>query len=142
MDLDNLRTLVDPGLHSYLGNVLDMCNAPYAVSNGITLVGVTDGSVIMKKAIVPDDLNSNGVVHGAVSFGLMDHTFAVLVNLKAPTVGLSCNVIYHRPCVGPVIEAEARIINESKSLITVEISLSSEGKLIASATCIGFKSRK
>ncbi|MDR1404763.1 MAG: PaaI family thioesterase [Candidatus Methanoplasma sp.] len=142
MDLDTLRGLVDSELHEELNGVLEMCNAPFAVSNGIELVSADRKSVKMKKTIVPRDLNSNGVVHGATSFGLIDHTFAVLSNLKAPAVGLSCNIVYHRPCTGPLIEAEAKIVNESRSLMTIEVQLSSNSKLVASAVCVGFKSKK
>jgi uncharacterized protein (TIGR00369 family) len=140
MDKAALKGLVDPELHDRLDNILGMCNAPYALENGIELVGIHSGTVRMRKRIVPGDLNSNGVVHGAASFGLIDHTFAVMCNISESTVGLSCNVIYHRPCFGNVLEAEAGIINESRSLVTVEVSLFSDNKLIASATCIGFKS--
>ncbi len=125
-----------------MDNILEMCNAPYAVASGIELVSITKDSVRMRKTVREQDLNSNGVVHGAVSFGLIDHTFAVITNIDIPTVGQSCNIIYHRPCTGPIMETEARILNESRSLTTVEVRLSSNGKLIASATCIGFKTRR
>jgi uncharacterized protein (TIGR00369 family) len=141
MDLETLKGLVSPGLHGYLGSILDMCNAPYAIANGLELVSVDSGSVKMKKTVFPQDLNSNGVVHGAASYGLLDHTFAIACNVKEPTVGFTCNVIYHRPCVGNVIESEATIINESRSVVTVGVKLFSGGKLIASADCIGFKMR-
>ena len=127
-------------MHEWLDNILEMCNAQYALSNGIELVSVSEDSVVMKKESTPSDLNSNGVVHGAASFGLIDHTFAVIGNIKTSTVGLSCNVIYHRPCFGGLMTAEARTVNESRSLVAVDVSLRSGDKLIATAACIGFKS--
>ena len=142
MDMVTLRRLVDPELYDHLDNILEMCNAPYAVENNIELICADKCSVKMKKAISPRDLNSNGVVHGAASYGLIDHTFAVICNMDVRTVGLSCNVIYHRPCFGSEIEAEARIVNRSKSLMTVDVNLYSEGKLIATATCVGFISER
>jgi acyl-CoA thioesterase len=141
MDGETLKGLVSPDLHEYLDRVLEMCNAPYAVANHIELVSVDSELVRMKKTVFPDDLNSNGVVHGAASYGLLDHTFAVACNIKEPTVGFTCNVIYHRPCVGDTIESEASVINESKSVITVGVRLISAGKLIATADCVGFKMR-
>jgi len=142
MDMETLRGLVDPEMHEWLHNILEMCNAPYAVENEIELVSARKGSVVMRKVVSPQDHNSNGVVHGAASFGLIDHAFAVVCNMYVRTVGLSCNIIYHRPCFGEVMEAEAKLINESRSLITVEVTLISENKLIATATCIGFKAGK
>lgn len=137
-----MKVLVDPVFHEYLDSILEMCNAPYAVSHDIELVSIEKDIVRMKKVIGPSDKNSNGVAHGATSFGLIDHTFAVISNIKQPSVGLSCNVVYHRPGIGNLIESEARIINESRSLITVDVSVHSDSKLIATATCIGFKTRK
>ena len=136
--METLRRLVDPELYEHLDNLLEMCNTPYAVENGIELVSANKESVWMKKTVTPQDLNSNGVVHGATIFGIMDQTFAVICNMDVRTVGLSCNIIYHRPCFGSVIEAEAKIINRSRSLMTVDVYLWSEGKLISTAACIGF----
>jgi len=142
MDIETLKPLVSPKLHEYLDKILEMCNASFAVSNSIELISISeDLRVVMKKTIVPGDLNSNGFAHGGASYGLMDHTFAVCCNVKEPTVGLSCDIVYHRPCVSETIEAVSEIINESKSLITVGIKVTGGGKLIASATCIGFKAR-
>ena len=143
MEMETLRGLVDPGKHDWLDNIHEMCNAPYAVRNGIELVSIDgEGTVVMRKDVLPHDLNSNGVVHGAATFGLIDHTFAVIGNIDYRTVGLSCNITYYRPCFGSEITAEARLINESRTLITADVSVRSEGKLIASATCIGFKGER
>jgi len=142
MDMERLKGLVDPEMHGWLDNILEMCNAPYAANNGIELVSACKKRVVMKKEVRPHDLNSNGVVHGATSFGLIDHTFAVICNMDDRTVGLSCSIVYHRPCFGGVLEAEANLINESKSLVTVDVSLRCEDRLIASATAVGFKAER
>ena len=142
MDMETLRGLVDPSMHGWLDNILEMCNAPYAIKNGIELISAGKDRVVMRKKVTPQDLNSNGVVHGAASYGLIDHAFAVICNMDVRTVGLSCNVVYYRPCFGETMEAEAKLMNESKSLMTVEVMLYSEDKMIASATCIGFKAGK
>ena len=142
MDLETLKVLVDSDLHDRLDIISELCNAPYAVNNGIELVRASEDSVVMKKEVFPCDLNSNGVVHGAVSFGILDNVFGVTVNMRSPAVGLSCNVIYHRPCFGGILEAESKIVTESRSLITVDVSLRCENKLIATATCIAFKSER
>ena len=142
MDRETLRGLVDESLEQYFDKIVEMCNAPYAVENGIELVRVEkDLTTTLRKDIKPGDLNSNGFAHGAVTYGLMDHAFAVCCNVKEPTVGLSCNVTYFRPCTYGSIDAVAKVINESKSLMTVDVSIHSNGKLIVSATCIGFKAR-
>jgi len=139
MDLDSLAPLVDEAHHGNLDNILAMCNAPYAVENGIMLTEVSENFVKMRKVTTPGDLNSNGVVHGAAIFGLIDHTFGTIVNIRHHTVGQSCDVKYHRPCQLGEMEATATILNESRSLIIAEIRLHSNGKLIASAICTGFK---
>ncbi|MCL2145655.1 MAG: PaaI family thioesterase [Methanomassiliicoccaceae archaeon] len=115
MDVETILGLVDPKWHDCMDNIHEMCNAPYAVNNGIELVSIDkDGTVVMKKDVLPHDLNSNGVVHGAATFGIIDHTFAVIGNMDVRTVGLSCNVTYYRPCFGSMITAEAKMITNQK----------------------------
>jgi acyl-CoA thioesterase len=145
MDRETLKGLVDPNLHEWMDNIHEMCNTPYAVENGIELVRLSKEpvmSVIMKKEILPRDLNSNGVVHGATSFGIIDHAFAIVGNTDVRTVGLSCTVNYYRPCFGGVMIAEAKEVNRSRTLLTADVQLRCEGKLIASALCIGFIGEK
>lgn len=142
MDLETLNGIVSPELHEYLPRVLDMCNAPYAVANGIELVSLTPECTKTKKVIRPEDMNSMGRVHGASLFGLIDHTFAIAANVKCDGTGQCCNIIYHRPCMDPEVTAEATLINESKSLVIFDVKLFSGGKLRVSATCTGFKFNK
>jgi acyl-CoA thioesterase len=142
MDMETLKGLVDPELYGCLDNLYEMCNTPYAVKNEIELVSASKKIVVMRKKVVPHDLNSNGVVHGATTFGIVDHAFAVIGNMDYRSVGLSCNINYHRPCFGGVLEAEARLVNESRSLMAADIAVYCDGKLIATANCIGFKAEK
>jgi acyl-CoA thioesterase len=142
MDWETLKERVDPELHVWKDNIYEMCNTPYAVKNGIELVSITNESVIVKKEITAHDLNSNGVVHGATSFGIIDHAFAIIGNTWCRSVGLSCTINYYRPCFGGVLIAEAKNVNDSRTLVTTEITLHCDGKLIASALCIGFKGDK
>jgi len=142
METETLRDLVGTEYIPYLDRIKVMCEAPYAVANGIELVSLTKESAKMRKVVRPDDLNSNGVAHGAVLFGLIDHTFAMAANVICDGVGQSCNIIYHRPVTGKVIETESRLINESRSLIIYDVRLFCDGKLCTSATCTGFKTKK
>lgn len=142
MDIETLKGLVCSEYHDKLDRILVMCNAPYARTAGLELVSITKDCVKMKKKILSEDLNSNGVVHGAVSYGLIDHTFAIADNIKSDGVGQSCNIIYHRPCKGPIIQTECCLINESRSLAIYDVRLFCEGKLIVSATCTAFRIRK
>ena len=142
MDWENLKGLVDPDLHKWKENIVEMCNTPYAIENGIELVSISKESVVVRKETTPHDLNSNGVVHGATSFGVIDHAFAIIGNTDVRTVGLSCTINYYRPCFGGTLIAEAREVNRSRTLLTADISLHCEGKLIASALCIGFIGEK
>lgn len=142
MDIETLRKIVCPEYHDRLDRAKEMCEAPFAVDRGIELISVSENSARMRMAVRPQDLNSNGVVHGAASYGLADHTFAMICNIKCVGVGQACNIIYHRPCKGPVMEAEATILNESRSLIIVDVKVTCEGKLIASAVCTAFKTER
>jgi uncharacterized protein (TIGR00369 family) len=139
MDMKTLKEIVSPELHEYLPRILDMCEAPYAVANGIELVSLTPECTRMRKSIHQDDMNSMGRVHGAALFGLIDHTFAVAANVKTDGTGQCCNIIYHRPCTDNEVESEARLINESKSLQIFDVRVYSGSKLRVSATCTGFK---
>lgn len=137
--MDALREVVSPDLHNYLPRIKEMCDAPFAVANGIELVSLTADCTCMKKVVCQQDMNSMGRVHGAVLFGLLDHTFAVASNVSDDCTGQCCNIIYHRPCMDTEITSEARLINASKSLLIFEVRLYSGGKLRVSATCTGFK---
>lgn len=139
MDMETLRGRVSSEYQIHLDRILAMCNAPYAVDNGIELVSISPECARMRKEVRPEDLNSHGVVHGAVTFGIIDHTFAIAANVRGDGVGQSCNIIYHRPCKGPIIETECRPVNESRHLVIFDVRIMSEGKLMVSATCTGFK---
>ncbi|MDR0523777.1 MAG: PaaI family thioesterase [Candidatus Methanoplasma sp.] len=139
MDMETLSGLVGEDILCHSERILAMCNAPYAAASGIELVRADAGRVSMRREVRPEDLNSNGVAHGAVTYGLADHAFAVACNISGDAVGLSCNITYHRPCPTGSLEAEAEVVNESRSLVTVYVRVTSGGRLIATADCIGFK---
>lgn len=139
MDMDTLRERVSPEYHGKLDCIMRMCNAPYAVANGLELISMNPSSTRMGKKVRPEDLNSLGIVHGAVSFGLMDHTSAVAAEVLGEGCGQSCNIIYHKPCTGPYIEAEAKLINSSRTLAVYEVRVYQDGDMKVSAVCTNYK---
>lgn len=143
MDIETAKSLVSPEFYDRMDKIMEMCNdAPFAISNHLELVRVTEDSTVLRKEMHPEDLNSNGVAHGGSIYTLMDHTFATAANLRCFGVGQCSNIIYYRPWVGGTLEAEAKLINESKSLIMFEVYARCGGKLIASATFTAFKVEK
>lgn len=139
MDMEILKSRVSPEYHRHLDCIMRMCNAPYALDSGMELISMSPESTRMRKQIFPWNLNSAGVVHGAVSFGLIDHTSAVAAEVLGEGCGQSCNVIYHRPCTGPFIEAEARLISSSRSLAVYDVRIKDGDRLLVSAVCTNFK---
>lgn len=139
MDMKTLRERVSPEYHGKMDCIMRMCNAPYAVANGLELISMSPSSTRMGKAVRPEDLNSAGIVHGAVSFGLIDHTSALAGEVMGEGCGQSCNVIYHRPCTGPYIEAEAKLISASRTLAIFDVRVYQDGEMKVSAVCTNFK---
>jgi acyl-CoA thioesterase len=139
MDTDTMRGRISPDAQQYTDSISEMCNAPYAVRIGLELVSASLACVKTQKTLSPEDLNSNHVAHGGIIFGVIDHTAALLSNMGYRSVGQSVNVIYHRPCVGPIIECEAKILNDSRSLTIIDARVYCGGKLVASAVCTSFK---
>ncbi len=130
---------LDPSVESERERLTDMYNAPFARMMGIEPVSIKPDSVKMKMILKPEFKNSHGIGHGAAIYALADHTFAFASNIFNDATGQCCNIIYHRPAVGDVLESESRLINDSRSLSIHEVCVYCEGKMITSGTYTAFK---
>ena len=137
-DADYLKVM-SPGAHMYLGRVKDLYNAPFARDLGIEIESITEDEISLYVDIRPEHINSRGFVHGAVIYGLTDHTLAFASNIDEEAVGQNCNIIYHRPMKEGRLVSRSRLINRSKSMKIYEIDTYSNGKLISSSVCTSFR---
>lgn len=139
MDRTELLSITEESCRYDIDRIESMSKAPFAVGMGITLTYVSKERTVAEMTVRDGLLNSLGIVHGAATFGLIDHTFGVACNIGCDVVGQCCNVHYHRPAKDGVLTAEAVLMNESRKIVDYGVKVYGEGKLIASATCTGFK---
>jgi uncharacterized protein (TIGR00369 family) len=136
---DDFLSVMDEDMHCRLDKAKEIYSAPYARNLGIEIQHISSDSVSLYLDIRPEHINSRGFVHGAVIYGLTDHTLAFASNLDKEAVGQSTDIIYHRPVRSGRIISMSKLINESKSLAVYDIRVYSEGKLISSSVCTAFK---
>lgn len=139
MDKEQLSTILKDGSEQYLDDIWEMVNAPFFAMNGMEAVSVTPKEVTVRKTIVDRDINSNGFWHGGTIYGVMDHTFAILVNQGCHAVGQSSNINYFRPGRGSEITCKAKFINVSRSLFHVYVEAFDGEKMVASGTFVAFR---
>ena len=130
---------MSPDTHIYLDRIKDLYSAPFARELGLEIESISKEEVSLYVDIVPEHINSRGFVHGAVIYGLTDHTLAFHANMDEEAVGQNCNIIYHRPLREGRLVSKSRVINISRSLKTYEIDTYSNGKLVSSSVCTAFR---
>ena len=130
---------MSPDTHMYLDRIKDLYSAPFARELGLEIESISKEEVSLYVDIVPEHINSRGFVHGAVIYGLTDHTLAFHANMDEEAVGQNCNIIYHRPLQEGRLVSKSRVINVSRSLKTYEIDTYCNGKLISSSVCTAFR---
>lgn len=139
MDRTEILPLISDGARKYSDRIIEIYNAPFARNLGIEIESISEDEVSLYLDIVPEHINSRGFVHGAVIYGLADHTLAFASGLSEDTVGQCTNIIYHRPVKEGRLVSRSRLVNKSKNLKIFDISVSSNGKLISSATFTAFR---
>ena len=139
MEDRGLLSRMTPGTHQYIDRVKDLYSAQFARDLGIEVDSISEDEVSLYLDIVPKHLNSHGFVHGAVIYGLTDHTLAFAANMTEEAVGQNCNITYHRPLSEGRLVSKSRVINISRSLKTYEINTYCNGKLISSSVCTAFR---
>ena len=139
MDADDITRVMSDDIKQYADKVLEVYNAPFARRLGIEIESLEKDHVKLYLDIVPEHINSRGFVHGAVIYGLIDHSLAFAANMSEEAVGQSTNIIYHRPLKEGRLSVETVLVNRSRSLCVYESKAYSNGKLIASATLTAFR---
>jgi acyl-CoA thioesterase len=139
MDRSELLSITEESCRYDIDRIESMSKAPFAAELGITLVYVSKERTVARMPVCGRLLNSLGIVHGAATFGLIDHAFGVACNIGCDAVGQCCSVHYYRPATEGPLTAEAVLMNESRSIVDYDVKVFGGGKLIASAVCTGFK---
>lgn len=139
MDKEGILALMSEDVKQYADAELEVYNAPFARDLGIEITFLGRDHVKLYLDIVPKHINSRGFVHGAVIYGLIDHSLAFAANMAEEAVGQSSNIIYHRPLQEGRLEVETVLVNRSRSLSVYDSKAYSNGKLIASATLTAFR---
>ena len=138
MDREEILACMSDEIKQYVDNIVDMYNAPFARMLGIQIVSLEKDRAVCEMRLEPEFMNSMGRGHGGSIFALVDHTFAILCNLKHPCTGQNTNINFYRPAQGR-LRAVARPVNRSRSLEVYEVRVySEEGKLVASAMNTAF----
>ncbi len=138
MNDEELRARMSEDIREYADNVMNVYNAPFARMMGVEVVSISVDECVCEMEIRPDHMNSMGRGHGAAIYALVDHTFAILCNLKHLCTGQSTTINYYRPAQGR-LRAVCKPINKSRSLEIYEVRVfSEEGKLVVSAVNTAF----
>ncbi len=139
MDDRNIKDLVSQELTDLIPMFEDVDSAPFAKLNGIEVLMISNGLVVTETKVEDDLKNSIGFLHGGSIYTIMDHTVAMLSTIYGMAVCQTANVSYHRPCTEGTVTCEARIINESGSLIVSLVRVMQGDKLMASGAFTYFK---
>ena len=98
-----------------------------------------DGTAAAWVDLGPDHLNPNGIVHGAVTFALMDTAMGAAVvsilNDDQLCATIEIHTRYHRPAATGTLRAEAKVLTAGRRLVQLQArTTDDDGRLIASAT--------
>ena len=139
MDREAILGALSDDCKQYVDKVIEVYQAPFARDLGIEIDSISKDEVLLHLDVVPKHINSRGFVHGAVIYGLMDHSLAFASNLEEEAVGQCSNIIYHRPIKEGRMQVRTVPINRSRSLCIYDSRVYSNGKLIASCTLTAFR---
>ena len=109
---------------------------------GIKVLEVNSGYARISLKITENHLNFSGFVHGGVIFGLADCAFAEASNFDSPAVAVQVSINYLRPSVeGDILEAEATIVSDGKTLVLCNVTVRKEEKIVALFTGVAYKTQ-
>ncbi len=137
--MDDIRSALSNEVLPYIDRITDVYNAPFARQLGIEISHISDDLVEIYLDIKPEHINSRGFVHGAVIYGLMDHSLAFASNMKDECVGQNSNIIYHRPAKEGRLICRTILLNSSRSFFIYEAKVFSNDRLIATSTLTAFR---
>ncbi|MCQ2078449.1 MAG: PaaI family thioesterase [archaeon] len=139
MDNETAAQYIAEDCRDRIDNIVAQLNAPFFVENDMFPIRLGRDCVEIGKKINSRDINGNAFWHGGVIYGVMDHAFALLVNIDGIAVGQGGSINYYRPGRGEVITAKASFINVSKSLYHVNVEAYDGEKMVASGTFVAFR---
>lgn len=106
---------------------------------GLELVSLDREGCTMRLQPRPEHRNTNGRVHGGVTFSLLDSTMgaAVFAHLDAheTTATIECKVNYMLPLDGGAVECRARVVHAGSRTMVVDGEVWQDGTL--AAKCLG-----
>jgi acyl-CoA thioesterase len=108
-------------MQDVLMNEVELTMSPYGNFLGIRIVEAAAGKSVCHLELKGHHMNTGGRVHGGVLTSLAD-TAAGIADLS---------ISFIRRPLGKIIEAHAEVIHAGKRLFRTEISVLSDGKLIA-----------
>jgi uncharacterized protein (TIGR00369 family) len=113
----------------------ELPSSPYGDFLGIEIVEAAEGKSVCCLVLKDHHMNTGGRVHGGVLTSLADTAAGVAVRSVRPQGKLSAttdlSISFIRPPLGDAIEARAEVIHAGKRLFRTEISVYSDGKLVA-----------
>ena len=106
----------------------------------IQLTRIVPGEAEAELDILPQTLNSRGVVQGGAIMTLADFAFAGAANaMGSTTVSTGLNINFLRPGTGKKLFARAKKIHHGRSTCLYQVEVTDEqGKLVSSVTVSGF----
>ena len=139
MDRETMMDLISDDCKQYIDKIIEVYDAPFARDLGIEIEHISKDEVCLYLDVMPKHINSRGYLHGAVIYGIMDHSLAFAANMEEEAVGQSSNIIYHRPVKEGRIHVRTVLINRSRSLCIYDSRVFCNEKLIASCTLTAFR---
>ena len=112
-----------------------MRNAPFVQNLGLKFPKMENGYCLAKTEVTDEMLNNYGNVHGGVLFIIADAAsgaaafFALGENELCRTIELKIN--YFKPVLSGELICEAKLVNKSRNLATVEAEITNNDQRIA-----------
>ena len=112
----------------------NMRSAPFTKDLGIKFPKLENGYCMAKAKVTDAMLNNYGNVHGGVLFTIADAAsgaaafFALGENELCRTIELKIN--YFKPVISGELICEAKLVNKSRNLATVEAEVTNNGQRI------------
>ncbi len=110
---------------------------PIASFLKINVLELSPGYARVSMKMLPEYLNFNGVVFGAIIMAIADHAFSLAINsLNMPSLATQFNInLLAGAAVGDELTAEGRVLRNGRRVGISEMTVTNQnGKLIAKAT--------
>jgi acyl-CoA thioesterase len=114
-----------------------MKGEPVASFFQIQVLEVSPGYAKVSMKMLPEYLNFNGMVFGAIMMAVADHAFSLAINsLNMPSLATQFNIHLLAPAAaGDVLTAEGRVLRNGRRVGISEMTvINQDGKIVAKAT--------